>query len=230
MNEQKKEQPVESEELELVEMFHSIQGEGPWMGRPAIFIRLAGCNLACPQCDTDYTTNRQFFTIPKIIEAIKTIKNITKNHGKTLVVITGGEPFRQPVGLAKLVNALDLQLFDIQIETNGTLYADDFPWPFVTVVCSPKIGVHSKLRPRVAAFKYLIDSTVPGISNGIPYFVLDNKSPVYPVEHGSTPVYLQPVDVKDAVLNKANQEATLKLCLKHGHTFSPQLHKMVGKE
>ena len=39
----------------VVEIFESIQGEGSWMGRPVTFIRLGGCNLSCPWCDTDFS-------------------------------------------------------------------------------------------------------------------------------------------------------------------------------
>ncbi len=41
--------------LQLAEIFYSIQGEGTWTGTPAVFVRLAGCNLACDFCDTDYS-------------------------------------------------------------------------------------------------------------------------------------------------------------------------------
>ena len=41
--------------LQLAEIFYSIQGEGMWTGTPAVFVRLAGCNLACDFCDTDYS-------------------------------------------------------------------------------------------------------------------------------------------------------------------------------
>jgi len=40
--------------LQLAEIFYSVQGEGTWTGTPAVFVRLAGCNLACDFCDTDY--------------------------------------------------------------------------------------------------------------------------------------------------------------------------------
>jgi len=52
--------------LALAEIFYSIQGEGTWTGTPAVFVRLAGCNLACDFCDTDYSI-RRFAGVDEIV-------------------------------------------------------------------------------------------------------------------------------------------------------------------
>ena len=52
--------------LQLTEIFYSVQGEGTWTGTPAVFVRLAGCNLACSFCDTDYAL-RFVATVPEIV-------------------------------------------------------------------------------------------------------------------------------------------------------------------
>src|SRR5262245_30518232 len=74
-------------------IFQTIQGEGPLSGERAIFLRLAGCNLQCPLCDTEYT-KRNEWSIETVVDKI--IENqFPENRHNQLVVITGGEPFRQ---------------------------------------------------------------------------------------------------------------------------------------
>ena len=82
--------------LDVHSIFATIQGEGPFTGHPCVFVRLAGCNLQCPGCDTDYTEDRRMMQIYEIAESVA---SVLKASGSTrakvpLVVITGGEPFR----------------------------------------------------------------------------------------------------------------------------------------
>ena len=60
-NTQPAEKQVKSSGLILAinSIFYTIQGEGPFAGSPAVFVRLAGCNLQCPMCDTEYTSRQQ---------------------------------------------------------------------------------------------------------------------------------------------------------------------------
>ncbi|MBI4752777.1 7-carboxy-7-deazaguanine synthase QueE [Candidatus Desantisbacteria bacterium] len=87
----------------IVEIFKSIQGEGPWIGEGQIFLRLAGCNLSCKYCDTGYALSiplkykvedNDYQNNPII--PTKTVEKI-KGYGLplTTVVITGGEPLVQ---------------------------------------------------------------------------------------------------------------------------------------
>ena len=80
---------AENKMLDVHSIFYTIQGEGPFTGCPAVFVRLAGCNLKCPGCDTDYTSNRTPMTAEQILNKILELASPA-----TLVVITGGEPFR----------------------------------------------------------------------------------------------------------------------------------------
>ena len=54
--------------LSLHSIFHTIQGEGPFCGTPSVFVRLAGCNLQCPACDTDYTQGRRAASAQEILD------------------------------------------------------------------------------------------------------------------------------------------------------------------
>lgn len=114
--------------MKVIEIFESIQGEGKWMGTPVVFIRLAGCNLHCPWCDTkeSWGDAGTEMTIDEIVKMVGTF-NIRQ------VVITGGEPTIQS-GLSQLIHCLRDHYF-VCIETNGTCKITSDPdW----VTCSPK--------------------------------------------------------------------------------------------
>ena len=112
------------------EIFLSLQGEGFWTGTPMVFLRLSGCNLACPFCDTDFTAFR-------IMEADEIVAEILRAAGECRrVCITGGEPLLQLE--SGLVEALHRAGFTIHLETNGTLEAPEgIDW----ITVSPKAGI-----------------------------------------------------------------------------------------
>ena len=116
--------------MRLIEIFYSIQGEGPAMGKPATFVRLAGCNLSCLGCDTDDRSYREL-SIPDVLESIQ---------GKR-VIITGGEPTLQMRPLSELISLLHNRGKEIHIETNGTnLIPEDILEKIHYAVVSPKRG------------------------------------------------------------------------------------------
>src|SRR4051812_43477144 len=97
--------------LEVIQVFDTWQGEGPFAGTPAVFIRLAGCNLQCSFCDTLYTgLTRQVVQIYTLLAQVQSFRK------KGLVVLTGGEPFRQNIG--PLCRTLITHGYFVQIETN----------------------------------------------------------------------------------------------------------------
>jgi len=79
------------------EIFHSIQGEGPTNGTPAVFLRLAQCNLACSWCDTKYTWDWQHFSYDKEVVSLdaREVEERILELGCRHLVITGGEPLLQ---------------------------------------------------------------------------------------------------------------------------------------
>ncbi len=96
------------------EIFYSLQGEGTRCGTPAVFLRLAGCNLTCKWCDTKHSWRSGITRT-----ATETAADITSHHCQSLV-ITGGEPLLQQEGLEHLISLIPADTF-IEIETNGTL-------------------------------------------------------------------------------------------------------------
>lgn len=220
--------------LEIFKIFPTIQGEGPYAGQRAIFVRLAGCNLQCPMCDTDYTSIRTKIVPIDLI-------NLVRMHGGPghLVVLTGGEPFRQYI---KPVIELLLEAgFKVQIETNGTLF-QDLPYHQITVVCSPKTGsVHRKLAPYIAAYKYVLNSK-PSEEDGLPMSALGHSAAprlARPHANFRGTTYIQPADEYSHIdgqfhSNGARNEINLQECIssvqKHGYTLGLQLHKIIHME
>ena len=87
--------------LNVVSIFYTIQGEGPYSGMPAVFLRLAGCNLRCTWCDTDFETGAHKMLASEVYNDV-----LKKSKGLAQVcVITGGEPMLQNiVPVIKLLN------------------------------------------------------------------------------------------------------------------------------
>lgn len=115
----------ETDTYAVNEIFCSLQGEGYHTGTAAVFLRLSGCNRACPFCDTDHRASTPM-TAQAIAEACSAY---TPRH----IVVTGGEPLLQLDDA--LLDALKAKGFYIQIETNGSLPA---PSGVDWVTCSPK--------------------------------------------------------------------------------------------
>lgn len=216
--------------LAVNSIFYTIQGEGPFAGCPAVFVRLAGCNLQCPMCDTEYF-NRTFRTPQAITEAVAVaFGGKTKSN---LVVLTGGEPFRQDID--NLVCELLANGFKVQIETNGTLFRHltAFGDENLTIVCSPKAGaINKKLAPHIAALKYV--ATVDSLENsldGLPTHALEHPNGgmlARPPKEFKGPIYLQPVDEQDGEVNERNLAAVVKSCMDYGYRLCLQVHKIIG--
>ena len=96
------------------ELFYSLQGEGTCAGAPAVFLRLAGCNLHCSWCDTKHSWGSGI-SLP-VHEVAARLLAFPCRH----FVITGGEPLLQAEELTELVSLLPAEAY-IEIETNGTL-------------------------------------------------------------------------------------------------------------
>ena len=112
------------------EIFYSLQGEGFWTGTPIVFVRMSGCNLRCPFCDTDHVRFREMDEVQIVAEILRIAPNCRR------VCITGGEPSLQ-LDLP-LSEALHRAGFRIHVETNGTRpLPEGMDW----VTLSPKADV-----------------------------------------------------------------------------------------
>lgn len=116
--------------IKVSEIFTSFQGEGPYVGTPATFLRLYGCNLNCEWCDTDISTY-EMLSVDDVAEIL--ITQMEFNNIKTLI-ITGGEPTLQMEEVKRLIEELPDDI-RIQMETNGSLFEYI---PEVEFVISPK--------------------------------------------------------------------------------------------
>lgn len=228
---------IETDPLALAveEVFYTIQGEGPQAGRPAVFIRMAGCNLACHFCDTQFETRAEQFEGWNSIAA-RIIKDFTREQ-RRLVVLTGGEPMRQNIeNLAFVLLRNGTKL--IQIETAGTLWQDGY-LPLVhsgqcQIVCSPKTPkVHPMIATHCRHWKYVIRGGEVDLTDGLPnrgtqIANRDKEQRLYRPERVTDTIWLSPCDDYDPELNAVNMALARDLCLKHGYRLSLQVHKIIG--
>lgn len=216
--------------IDLHSIFHTIQGEGPFTGHRSIFIRLAGCNLQCPGCDTEYTRGRTKLMPEQIISRIRELP-----YAK-LVVITGGEPLRQNID--PLCQALFNYGYNVQIETNGVmpLSREMQTWSFskrLTIVVSPKTHrVHPSVEQAASAYKYVLQkgNVAP---DGLPIEALENKvnrRVARPPHDWDGDIYITPYDEKNISQNYNNLQTVIASSLEHGYIAGIQLHKLLEME
>lgn len=232
--------------LAVQEIFPTLQGEGPYSGCPAIFVRLAGCNLACTFCDT------QFDTGLKDIRPVATVAEQVKHQWdelsvrypadlKGLVVITGGEPLRQGA-VVPLISQLVWDGFTVQVETAGTVVPDALDALMiprlggagkVVIVCSPKTpGVNPFFYRAAQHWKYVIRAGEVADNDGLPMrgtqphtFGQVQRLARYPA--GAT-VWVSPCDDHDPVQNAANVAEATNSAIRYGYRLSLQVHKLVN--
>ena len=221
---------TEIDQIDVFEIFDTIQGEGPYAGMPATFIRLAGCNLACEFCDTDYTSKRKKYSIFELMVALK---EYPRRH---LFVLTGGEPFRQQATVDLVLELARLD-FLVQVETNGTLYPDGLDYVYesyaenVCIVCSPKTpSINTDLLPFISCWKYVVQAGQIDHEDGLP---LKSVGPQYgrvyrPAPGDNRDVYVQPLDSQNAEKNRLNIEAAVSSCLRFNYRLCLQIHKIVN--
>jgi organic radical activating enzyme len=211
------------------EPWKTIQGEGPYAGLPATFIRLWGCHLKCTFCDTDFETDQRTWHLTTIADACR---------GGDLVVLTGGEPMRQ--NIAPLCETLINRGLTVQVETAGGLWVPDFTRVPEFVVSPKTPEVHVSVAAAAIAWKYIINATMElKLSDGLP--ITDTQRQYGFEGHKPRPlarplagalfkpsiVYVQPMDEYDVQKNSDNVQRCIDLALKYGYRVSLQQHKIL---
>lgn len=180
--------------MKVNEIFYSLQGEGRWAGRAAIFIRLSGCNLKCPFCDTDFSQSREMNPWEIMGEVMKFAY---KTEILPLVVITGGEPTLQPCD--QLIKLLHNVNFVVAMESNGTR---KIPQTLDWITISPKEywledkGINPEiLGDRINEIKLVFEGAEK----------VDKFCEIYDIEDfmaRGIELYLQPCDTGNEERNK----------------------------
>ena len=213
--------------LLVSEIFYSIQGEGSNIGKPAIFLRLVGCNLKCKWCDTKYTwsnqsSNSKFQTKSNVQVSISKILQKIRQYPCKHLVITGGEPMLQQDALTPLLEKL--KGYYIEIETNGSIPIKIGKF-IEQINCSPKLKNSGneiydlKIRPKNKKIIYKFVAQSKGDVREIGQYILDNGIPRHKV-------YLMPEGVNKKIVQERS-EWIIEVCKKNGYNFSPRLHIML---
>ncbi|NCO74733.1 MAG: 7-carboxy-7-deazaguanine synthase QueE [Cyanobacteria bacterium] len=190
----------------IVEMFHSIQGEGFWSGENAFFIRLAGCDVFCPWCDQKETWTMKKYPLLTLANIKNNLINIDTKH----IIITGGEPLLHDLfPLTKMLKNLG---YKTHIETSGSHpFSGEFDW----VTFSPK---PYKL-PKENIYNYVSELKV--VINDEKDFIFA-ESEAEKLSH-NIPKYLQP-----QWENSASQQLIFNYILHHPQwRLSLQTHKFI---
>lgn len=220
-------------------IFKTVQGEGPFTGQAAIFVRFAGCNLKCSFCDTDFEEGKKL-TAAEIFKVIVRLVDKLLDLDDMLLVITGGEPLLQ-YGLGDFLRLAKKFGMRCQIETAGTIiqqdlldYLKDHP-DSVHIVCSPKTrNISKSLIPYIKTWKYVLRKDHISEEDGLP--VISPQTDKFavlarpPRTVRRKDIVVVPCDEQSLLVTAANTSAALSVALKYGYTINLQLHKILNVE
>lgn len=210
------------EALYITSMFFTLQGEGPYGGKPALFARLAKCNLACSFCDTffdagDWMTyeaieTKMYHTIcdyfntqglPAPLWAVS--EDGGPKYSGVVLVITGGEPTLQK-NLTKFLERQVGEFAAVQIESNGTVNLE-IP-EGVTLVCSPKcaekegkatkyLAPTKQILERADCLKFVMSADKDSPYNEVPAWAHEWR------EKTGGEIYVSPMNIYNDIPHKA---------------------------
>ncbi|MEO1927497.1 MAG: 7-carboxy-7-deazaguanine synthase QueE [Nautiliaceae bacterium] len=223
--------------IPISEIFYSIQGEGKFVGRPSIFVRVGGCNLKCPGfgkngCDSYYAVDKAYKNEWKLM-TISEIKKVIEDYPKKVhLVLTGGEPMLYYKELYPLIEWFS---GEITIETNTTIEVDFDKYPQykdVTFAMSVKLSNSGEeykkrvkkeviksyaLNAKKSFFKFVVDRD---LKEEIEDIVGNLKNEIYCMPLGSDKEELE-----------VNAPFVFEFCLKNGYCYSDRIHiRLFGKK
>ncbi|WP_290654690.1 7-carboxy-7-deazaguanine synthase QueE [Idiomarina sp.] len=217
------------------EIFETLQGEGTFTGVPSIFIRLQGCPVGCPWCDTQHTWETRAEDEVSVatmmaktdatsqwaaMSASDILAEIRKQgYQAKHVVITGGEPAM--FDLLPLANALEAQGLQLQIETSGTFELKVTEGTWVTV--SPKLDMPGGYLVRADAMARANEIKHP-IAMQKHIDALDALLAHNPVRE-DVQICLQPISQRPRAT-----ELAMQTCIARNWRLSVQLHKYLNIE
>ena len=191
----------------IVEIFHSVQGEGFHAGIPHVFIRFGNCNLRCEWCDTDFLTFKEM-EVNDIVEEVL-------SFGCDRVIFTGGEPAIQD--LSTIGMELKKHNISLSIETNGTIIVD----PIIDWICvSPK----DQMYPNVS-IKQVVGDELKVVYCGQDLSMYDSLKSGFD-HHFIQPCYMEEESVEEN--GRSFQLAEKIVKENEGWRLSLQTHKWMG--
>ncbi|WP_137167623.1 7-carboxy-7-deazaguanine synthase QueE [Salinimonas lutimaris] len=221
-------------QLSINEVFETIQGEGFHTGVPSIFVRLQGCPVGCPWCDTKHTWTLDdafLTTADKVITKTQESEAFFNADATALlaefkrlqytakhVVITGGEPCMYD--LSELTTLLHAQGFSTQIETSGTYEVRCHPDTFVTV--SPKVDMKGGMDVLTSALQRADEIKHPV---AMQKHVDELDALLARLDTLPKRVCLQPISQQQRATDLA-----IKTCIERNWRLSLQTHKYIGIE
>ncbi|MGJ8696008.1 MAG: 7-carboxy-7-deazaguanine synthase QueE [Verrucomicrobiaceae bacterium] len=224
------------------ELFHTLQGEGPSIGAPAIFLRLSLCNLHCRWCDTPYTwnwektpwqhdDNTKFSKADHLIDLTPDeLAPLIQAYPCDRLVITGGEPLLQQTEIPALLEKLNLP--HIEIETNGTQLPSPALDSRVTAYnVSPKLansGMEESLRVKDTPLTFFAASPKANFK-----FVVCSEADLTEIQAlrerfniPSSRIFLMPEGRSPAALDQRSLWLA-DICRDQGYRFTPRLHVLL---
>ena len=220
-------------DLPVNELFDTIQGEATWAGTHSTFVRLQGCAVGCPWCDTKHTweldprAERTFlevrfkdkdaatYALVRVPDLIGELKHRHARH----VVITGGEPCAHD--LSAVTAAIAAMGARAQIETSGTsaIRADASAW----VTLSPKLDMPGGLTVLPDSVQRADEIKMPvgkraDVDKLLAFLQAHRSNRLRQI-----PVWLQPLS-----MSRAATAVCVEACAQHGWRLSVQTHKFIG--